>query len=593
MSMRVFSLLFVLMVAGTSCKHQEKTTQNKEPVPFNNTNVVGEKRGMTPGKANEEEIFVQGCIEKSLGNSRKALVQFQQCLTLNPKSAAANYEVAGIYIELGQLDRALVFAKSAADITPENRWYKLRYADLLQDNNQHEQAMKIFKDLSDAEPRNVDLLFRYAASLNKAGKQDDALKTYDKIESIEGISDTLQTSRIAIYKNKKDLIGEENASKALVNAFPENISYQKRLADFYYSINQSEKAAEVFRKMTLEFPEMVEPHLLLSEYYFGVKQNDKAFSEAEHAFTISEANSLDSKVALLQKFYPCTDSSIALSPAKRKEADSLCCVLRRIHFDQSAAFAISGDYLFKDGKFTAARDMYHKATALGQDEYSSWKRLMEINYKLNDNVAQEKDCKDALELFPTQSDPYYYLGMIYYSKKDFKNAIDNLESAKDFVNENPKRELEITNLLIETYRATGNYEKADNYAEKIISNDSTNLPVIVSYCVSLSERKIQLYKAEQLMLKVVAKEPSNASYLETLAWIEYAMHNYKEANQYMSLGLIRMPTNARMNERMGDIQFRLGNADEAMKYWKNAKENGSTNPALEKKISSKILEETE
>ncbi|HET6993030.1 MAG TPA: tetratricopeptide repeat protein [Bacteroidia bacterium] len=593
MSIRNLVFVFVLLLGAMSCKHQQATTQTNEPKPFNNTHAAGGETGMTPMKANEEETFVQGCIEKSLGNSRKALVQFQECLNMDPKSAAANYEVAGIYAEMGQPDRALKYAQAAVEFAPENRWYKLRYADLLQQNNQHEQAVKIFKDLSDAEPKNVDLLFRYASSLSKAGNPDEALKAYDRIEAIEGISDTLQSCRIGVYEKQKDIVGEENALKALVKAFPDQFSYEKRLADFYYSISQPEKAAEVFKKMTADFPEMVGPHLLLAGYYNSINQDDKAFPEAERAFEISEAGSLDSKISYLKTFYPCTDSSATLSPVKRKGADSLCRILRRIYPDQAAPFTISGDYLFRDGKYKEARDMYHKAAVLGQDEYASWKRLMEINNKLNDNVSQEKDCKAALELFPTQSEPYYYLGLIQYNKKDYSHAIDNLESAKDYLGDNPQRELELKTMLIDAYRNTDKNEKADEYTEDLIAKDTNNLPLIASYCASLSERKIKLYKAEQLMLKLVQKEPSNASYLETLGWVEYGMHDYKTANQYMALALLRTPDNARMNERMGDIQFHLGNTEDAMKYWNIARTKGGTNPALEKKISTKTLDENE
>lgn len=593
MSARLFSLLVLLVFAEISCKHQEKTVDGNEPTPFTDFHVVGGENVMTAGKASEEETFVQGCIEKSLGNNRKALVQFQECLNMNPKSAAANYEVAGIYDELGSPDRALKYAQAAVTLAPENRWYKLRYANILQENNQHEQALKIFKDLSQEEPRNVDLLFRLAASQNFAGSADDALRTYDKIESIEGISDTLAICRIAIYKTKKDLLGEESALLSLTKAFPDQIGYYERLGEFYSATNQIQKAAEVYKGMTKSFPLMVEPHLKLAQFYKSQGQNENAFLEAEHAFEIPDGKSLTGKIALLKSWYPNSDTSKVLSPTKRKEADSLCRVLRRVHPDQAAPFSISADYLFKDGKLQEARDLYHQSAALGQDEFASWKRLMEINDKLEDNVAQEKDCKEVQELFPTQADPYYYLGKIQYEKKDYKNAIHNLESVLDYMEEDPAKAIEIKIMLVDAYRSSGNDEKADRYAEELIKTDTANFAVIVSYCTSLSERRIKLFKAEQLMLKLVEREPANASYLETLGWIEYQMHDYKLANQYLSKALTITPDDARMNERMGDTQFHLDHKEDALKYWKKAKEKGGTNPSLEKKISTKNLEEND
>lgn len=87
--------------------------------------------------------------------------------------------------------------------------------------------------------------------------------------------------------------------------------------------------------------------------------------------------------------------------------------------------------------------------------------------------------------------------------------------------------------------------------------------------------------------------PNNASYLETLGWIEYQMGDFKLAKSWMEKALAKAPDNARMNERMGDIQFRLGNPDDALRYWKKAKEKGGTNPALDRKISTKTMLDTE
>jgi tetratricopeptide (TPR) repeat protein len=593
MLIRKFAIAVVLMLGIISCKHQQATSQGNEPTPFTDFHAAGGQNVMTSAKANEEETFVQGCTEKALGNYKKALTQFQQCLAMNPKSAAANYEIAGIYSILGEPDRALGYAKAAVDLNAQNRWYKLRYADLLQTAGRTDDAVKIFKELSDNEPTNVDLLFRYASSLTKANKPEDALKTYDRIENIEGISDTLQTARIVVYKTQKDIAGEENALLALTKAFPDQISFEKRLADFYTSTNHPEKAFAVFKKMTTDFPEMVEPHLLLATNYHNSNQDDKSFPEAVLGFTIHDDGSVDEKISYLKTVYPCDDSSAALTTSKRKEADSLCRILRRIHSDKAGSFTISGDYLYKDGKLKEARDFYHKAAELGQDQYASWKRLMEINYKLNDNVAQEKDCKEVLELFPTQSDPYYYLGLIQYNKKDYKHAIDNLESAKDYLNGNSKRDIEIRTILVDAYRQTGKNDRADDYAENVIAADSSNLPFIAAYCTSLSERKTNLFTAEKLMRQVVKKEPGNASYLETMAWVEYQLKAYTSAEQFMTSALTHAPDNARMNERMGDIQFHLGKTDEAVKYWNIAKTKGDTNPNLDKKISSKNTGETE
>ncbi|HEU4717494.1 MAG TPA: tetratricopeptide repeat protein [Bacteroidia bacterium] len=583
----VFVLSAFLVLAGSSCRHQKAATNSGDTNNFGNSPKQRDD-AITANKADEQSVFIQGCIEKSLGNYSKALGEFQEVLNMNPDNAAANYEVAGMYWQLNQADRALKYAQKATQLNPDNQWYKFRYAELLQVNGKDDEATKIFQDMSDADPGNVDLLYRYAASLTKAKKYDDALKTYDRIEAIQGISDTLTRCRITIYHEQKDIASEEKALVKLVDAFPEEMDYYIRLSDFYTLNGMPAKAAEIFRKMTVVFPYDVTPHLKLADYYYSQKQYDKAFAEAEHGF--EEPDDLNEKIDLFNKWYPLADSAPALTPARQKEADSLCRVLRRIHPDEAGVYVLYGNLLYKNGKFKDAREQYHKATSINPDMYEPWKRIMMINDQLKDNATQEKDCKDILELFPAQPDAYFYLGMIQYGNKQYSQAADNISAGVDYLFDDPQKEMKMDLVLIDAYRHCDKDDKADDLTEKILAKDTANYALMASYSASLLDRGMKLYNAEKMMLKVVAHDPSAAN-TETLAWLEFKLSDYAAAKTWMSVALTKDPNNARMNERMGDIQYRLGNADDAMKYWKKAKEKGGSNPDLDKKISTGKLQE--
>lgn len=589
-------LLFAFLFAAISCKHQSAATQSPGP---NNQPVSNQPAhradAMSAKKATEEATFVQGCIEKSLGNTTKALGEFQEVLNMNPDNAAANYEVAGLYRELKQPDRALKYAKAASQLNPDNPWYQLRYAELLQANGQDDEAVAIFRSMSEKDPENTDLLFRYAASLKKAGKNDEALKTYNRIEAIEGISDTLAQCRIEAYRNMKDAQGEEKTLTDLLNAFPNDLSHYYALTEFYEQHQQPAKAAEVYSKMTVKFPYLAEPHLRLAAYYESLQQHDKAYAEAIRAFEFS--SSYDAKMALVEAWYPSSDTAPALSATQKREADSLCRMMRRVHPDKAGPYTLSGNYLYREGKYKEAREQYRKAVALSDESYEPWRRILEINNRLKDDAAQVKDCNSVIDLFPTQPDAYYYRGMILYANKDYKPAIPDLESAIDYTYGKPQQDLQLKIMLITAYRASGNAEKADDYSEYVMDKDSSNLEVVAGYCASLSERRINLYKASLMMQRVVEKEPGNASYLQVLGRIEYQMGDYKEAKSWMEKAIAKSPDNALINEQMGDIQFRLGNTDDALRYWKKALalggNKGGSNPALERKISTKTMLDNE
>lgn len=601
-TLKLASLALLIVVFAVSCKTQKTvTTNDKENDKANNptTNQSSADYEAPPAaerndpisekKALEEATYLDGCIYKLIGNDRAALGQFQECLDMNPENDAANYEVAGLYLKLDQADRALKYAAEAARLNPTNIWYKFRYAENLQAVHRDNEAVDIYKQLVVAEPNNTDYKYRLADCQMKAGNTSDALVTYSQIEKTDGNSDTLGQCRLALYRSEKDNVGIEKTLNDLVVAFPNNEKYYYDLATFYQEHEQQLKANALYEKMAVKFPYSATPQLKLAAIHKTKGENQEAFKEATAAFAIPEQ--LDAKIAYLGTWYNIADSAAALTPEKKKEADSLCRILRRTHKDEAGAFIISGDYLSKDNRTKDARVQYRKAITMSAEFYTPWKQIMKINAESKDDVQQEKDCKEVMELFPTQPHAYFYIGSIQYRKKNYKDAMNNLQSASDYNFEEPQMDKDIQLMLIQCYRGTGDDASADALTEKILKTDPENTALKAGLAISLLSQGKEFYRSEQMMLEVIEKEPNNADYLSTLAWIEFNMSDFKLASEYMTKALAITPNNAKMNERMGDIQFRLKNTDEAVKYWNKAKSFGGGNPALDEKIKNRALKD--
>lgn len=597
-SMQLVAVAVFAVLVAYSCKTQEKVTTNSDQTNTQNSSDQSSDYVPTTGQRNdpisekkaiEEATFMDGCIYKMLDNKRAALGQFQEVLNMNPENAAANYEVAGLYNDLGQPDRALKYAAEAVRLQPDNVWYKVRYAEVLQATHRDAEAIAIYQDLVTAEPDNLDYRYRLADCQAKADQYDNALATYSEIEKMDGNSDTLARCRIDVYESKKDEAGVESTLKGLTVTFPNNEGYYYELADYYEAHNQQAKANEIYKSMAKKFPYSATPHLKLAEVDKANGLEAEAYKEAMAAFAIPEQ--LDNKIAYLNKWYPIGDTAAALTPAKKKESDSLCAVMRRTHKDDARSYTVSGDYMLKGGRSKDARVQYRKAIDLSKESYGPWKQLLKLNDENKDDVQQEKDCKEVLELFPTQPDAYFYLGSIQYRKKKYDEAMNNLQTAMDYNFDSPAMDREIRVMMIDIHRAKGEVKEADALVEKMIKLEPDNMQWKAQLAQSLLDQEKEYYRAEQMMLEVVEKEPKNAEYLNLLGWIEFNMGDYKMANDYMSQALAITPNNAKMNERMGDIQFRLKNTDEAVKYWNKAKSLGGSSPALEDKIKNRQLKD--
>lgn len=592
LSVAVFAYSCKTQQATSSDSNQKNVTDGTQTDPNGSDYVpAGGQRNdpISEKKAIEEATFIDGCIYKLIDNKRAALGEFQEVLNMNPENDAANYEVAGLYHELGQSDRALKYAAEAVRLDPTNIWYKFRYAEILQAVHRDEEAITIYQDLVAAEPANLDFRYRLADCQRKAEQYDKALSSYQEIEKMEGNTDTLARCRIKVYEAQKNDAGIEQTLIGLTKSFPANEDYYYELAGFYEEQEQQASANDVYRSMATKFPYSATPRLKLAEIHKSDGKDADAFKEAVAAFTIPEQ--LDNKIAYLAKWYPITDTSAVLSPAKKKEADSLCRVLRRTHKDDARSFTVSGDYSMKDGKTKDARVQYRKAIDISKDSYQPWKQLLKLNNDSKDDAQQEKDCKEVMELFPSQPDAYYYMGQIQFRKKKYDEAMTNLQTAMDYNFDNPAMDHQIRIMMIDIYRAQGNNREADALTEKMIKLEPDNMKWKASLAKSLLDQKKEYYRAEQIMLEVVEKEPNNAEHMNLLGWIEFNMGDYKLADEWMRKALAISPNNAQMNERMGDIQFRLKNTDEAVKYWNKAKANGGGSPDLDEKIKTKTLKD--
>ena len=598
-SVNLLAVAILALVLAVSCKTQQSAASNNPPKQNgmesdpNSSDYVpptGQRNDpISEKKALEEATFMDGCIYKLIDNKRGAAGKFLEVLDMNPDNDAANYELAGIYLDLGQSDRALRYASEAVRLNPENKWYKFRYAEALQATHKDAEAIAVYKDLIALDPENTDLRYRLADCQVKAGQYDNAVATYSEIEKMDGNSDTLARCRIRMYEVKEDNAGVENTLKGLTVSFPKNENYYSELAAHYEAHQQQEKANEIYKSMAVKFPYSATPHLKLAEVYKSKGQDEAAYKEAYAGFNIPEQ--IDVKIEYLNKWYPIGDTAAVLTPAKKKETDSLCSALRRTHKEDARSFTVSGDYLLKTGRSKDARVQYRKAIDLSKESYAPWKQMLKLNAESNDDVQQEKDCKEVLELFPTQPDAYFYLGEIQYRKKKYAEAQNNLQTAMDYNLDNPGMDREIRVMMIDIYRQTGDNREADALIEKMMKLEPQNMEWKAKLAQSLIDQGKDYYRSEQLMLEVVEKEPNNGEYLGLLGWIEFKMGDYKMADEYMKKGLAITPNNAKMNERMGDIQFRLKNTDEAVKYWSKAKNLGGSSPELEDKIKNRELKD--
>jgi Tfp pilus assembly protein PilF len=140
-----------------------------------------------------------------------------------------------------------------------------------------------------------------------------------------------------------------------------------------------------------------------------------------------------------------------------------------------------------------------------------------------------------------------------------------------------------------TYDALKMHTESDSSYERALRVDPKSSLVLNNYAYSLSERGLQLERAERMSKESLATDSLNSSYLDTYGWILFQKGKYSEAVIYIQKAVDLGDASAVVLEHLGDAYAKLDRMDEAKKYWTKALEKDEKNIALKEKLSRGTL----
>jgi tetratricopeptide (TPR) repeat protein len=582
----------LLIVFGASlffaCNSSKKITAT--------TPVQAEKR---IGSSHVEEVissknllrfeynFYNANTEKILGNYDQALRLYLTSLDANPKSAAAMYEVATILEQKQNFQQALHYSKKAAMLDADNIWYQELYINCLKENRRWQEVINAYQNLIKKRPNDIEYYYELANTYLLIKKTDEAFKIFDDLEKRFGFNKDISLQKISVFQITHHTDKAIEETKKLIKDNPNEPSYYGILGDLYQDKGESSKAFDAYKKMLDADPDNPYVHISLANYYSKQKQDSKAFEETIIAFKSKDLD-IDTKIKMLMSYYYTT----ATDTQFKTDADTLCKIVVQVHPNEAKAYAIYGDFLYRDKKPAEARIQYRKAIELDKEKYALWNQLLVIDSELSDNEALLKDSKDAIELFPTQPLPYLLNGVTNLQFKNYNEAVTSLNMGKDYVLDNQGLLSQFYGYLGDAYYQLKNYTESDFAFDNSLKADKNNIVVLNNYAYYLSLRNVNLEKAEAMSKRSNDLDPDNSSYQDTYGWVLYKMGKYNDAKIWIGKAIANLSTiNGTLQEHYGDILYKMGDTENAVKYWENAKKTGEASDVIDKKIADKKLYE--
>lgn len=530
-----------------------------------------------------QEAFFQAQLEKSKNNPQKAYSLFQECLKIDPKSAAVHFELGRMEMDLfNNPDNALVHAKAAVESDKINPWYQKLLGDTYMALNKFDLAAKAYKEVQNLKPDDTEVLYLQANAQLYAGKIQEAIAIYDNIEKETGPYEELSLQKHQLYLN----IGNNQKAGAelekLANAFPEEPRYWGLAAQFYQKSGMMDKAKYATEQMLKNGSGNGQVHFQMSEMYAATGEDKKAFDEMKLAFATTDVP-IDQKIAVLLRYLSLTEKDTRyLAPAYE-----LLALTEQHHANEAKTYSIYGDFLYRDNKSAEALVKYRKAAELDPTRQLIWEQVLIVEGELSEFDKMQEDSQTALELFPALPQFYLFNGIANQQKKNYSKAIESYNLGKELVIDDDEMLMRFYSYLGEVYHKMNEHEKSDAAYEKALTIDANNVFVLNNYAYYLSLRKIKLEKAAQMAKKANELSPNQSSFEDTYAWILFQQEKYSEALEWIKKSLSHTLPNGELLEHYGDILFKSGDSLQALEQWKKAKELGGAGNLIDQKIDQK------
>ena len=467
----------------------------------------------------DEELVLEVTRRLLQLRQQETALELLKKATDSPKASGLLYARLGmVYSMLGKKEDALEANRIAIRRAPQSLAGYQNLVHVYLQARQPEEAMKVLEQTgkqTNPEPMFlVDVGELYAAIMRGGGgdaAKARALEVYDRADRL-------------------------NSSNPLL---------QQRLADGLAALGESDRAAELYRKLLEKFPNLPALREKLTNVYLRNKDKKKAVEQLEAIIRTNPTS--------VQSYY------------------------------------MLGSIAFEDKDYKKAVEYFGKALLLNPN----FEQLYYDFAGAQVNANEPRDALQTLEKARSRFQPSfvneYLTAMSYGRMKDHTNALKHLVAAEVVARATDTNSLtyKFYFQLGAAYERARNYEEAEKYFRRCLELQPDFSEAMNYLGYMWAERGLNLAEARQLIEKAVALEPKNAAYLDSLGWVLYKLNRPAEALEWLQKAIehSEQPDPA-LYDHLGDIYAAMEKHSEARDAWQKAI-SLEPNQDIEKKLGAK------
>ena len=581
-------LLYVCALFLAACSTGKSTTRKvADTSPVKNT---VQKQGADTTDYNTKlrlrYFYIEAANQQALGNYDAAYELLQHCKQIDPNAAEVYYALSSYDKELNSTALAIEDIKRAAELSPQNSTYQEQLAMTYITTKDFANAIKTYENLYSLFPDRTEVLDILLSLYGQEKNYPKMLQTVERMISADGESEKTVLTKIHIYSLQGKKKEEYNTLKHFVDRYPNDMSYQIMMSNWFLQNGEKQKALDILQKVQKIDPQNVQAQLSMIDYY-RAENLDSIARKMEEDILMNPHTTTDTKVSIIRNIISNNesdggDSTKVLSLFKRvlsgKQENS---DLAEMYVAYLALKKMPEDSIVNGLK---------RVLEISPDNKGARMELLQILWGKISNDEIIEISKPGVEYNPDEMAFYYFLGFAYIQKDEDEKAYDVFKKgvAQATDSSEPALVSDMYSYIGDILHQKGKIDESYAAYDSCLQWKEDNVGCLNNYAYFISEDGGDLSRAEQMSYKTIKAEPTNSTYLDTYAWILFQEKRYAEAQIYIEQALANDSTGEYIYlEHAGDIYIMLGEKAKATDYWQRAIDAGGDAKAILRKIKYK------
>ena len=531
-------------------------------------------------------FFLEAVRQQEAGRYAAAFDLLRHCEDINPNAAETYFLKARFLSMLRQDSLALKNLEKAAELRPGNGIYQEKVAQFYIGIGNYAKATSAYEKLWANNRDRSDVLNVLVQLYQQQKDYNKMLDAIGKMEELEGSDDQFELAKMNVFEMKGDYRNAYTTLKRLAEKHPNDKTFSVMLGNWLMQHKRQKEAYKLFAAALKDSPDNTYAQSSMYDYYRSSGKDSLARQMME-SILMGKNTPDDSRMQFLKQ---------AIQENERNGGDSSAIIrlmdrMRQV-VPKSVLLAEMRAAYYQLKKLPEAKvdSALTRLLELAPDNASARFQLIQNKWASEDWKAIAQLAEPGMLYNPDEMAFYYFTGLARYYQKDDKGALDAFQRGTAEINDksNPNIVSDFYAIMGEIYHSQGEKEKAYAAFDSCLQWKPDHAMTLNNYAYFLSEEGENLKKAEEMSSKAVKAEPSNATFLDTYAWILYRQGRYSEAKIYMDATLKNdtdSAVSAVVLEHAADIYMKVGEKQKALDFLQKAIEAGGDKETLTRKIN--------